>query len=94
MDVIISTGGRLDGPRRNARAVEPLFEKRMDGFAALFLIVSHATIGTSAIPDARHRRGRRHPKTIFAESARPVTSVERSTRANAQHHDGQSVNGG
>ena len=30
-------------------AVEPLFEKRMDGFATLFLMVSHAKIGTSAI---------------------------------------------
>jgi len=30
-------------------AVEPLFEKRMDGFATLFLMISHAKIGTSAI---------------------------------------------
>ena len=30
-------------------AVEPLFEKSMDGFATLFLMVSDAKIGTSAI---------------------------------------------
>src|SRR5262249_61346356 len=30
-------------------AIEPLFEKRMDGFATLFLMLSHAKIGTSAI---------------------------------------------
>jgi molybdenum cofactor biosynthesis protein B len=29
--------------------VEPLFEKRMDGFSTLFLMVSYGKIGTSAI---------------------------------------------
>ena len=30
-------------------AVEPLFEKKMDGFSTLFLLVSYTKIGTSAI---------------------------------------------
>ena len=30
-------------------AVEPLFEKRMDGFSMLFLMLSYGKIGTSAI---------------------------------------------
>jgi len=30
-------------------AVEPLFEKKMDGFATMFLLVSERKIGTSAI---------------------------------------------
>jgi len=50
IDVIISTGGTgFTGRDVTPEAVEPLFEKRMDGFATLFLMVSHAKIGTSAI---------------------------------------------
>ena len=50
IDVIISTGGTgFTGRDVTPEAVEPLFEKRMDGFATLFLQVSHAKIGTSAI---------------------------------------------
>jgi len=50
IDVIISTGGTgFTGRDVTPEAVEPLFEKRMDGFSSLFLMVSHAKIGTSAI---------------------------------------------
>jgi molybdenum cofactor biosynthesis protein B len=50
VDVVISTGGTgFTGRDVTPEAVEPLFEKRMDGFATLFLMVSHAKIGTSAI---------------------------------------------
>ena len=50
VDVVITTGGTgFTGRDATPEAVEPLFEKRMDGFATLFLIVSHAKIGTSAI---------------------------------------------
>ena len=50
IDVIISTGGTgFTGRDVPPEAVEPLFEKRMDGFATLFLMVSHGKIGTSAI---------------------------------------------
>ena len=50
IDVVISTGGTgFTGRDVTPEAVEPLFEKRMDGFATLFLMVSHAKIGTSAI---------------------------------------------
>src|SRR5882757_5958664 len=50
IDVIISTGGTgFTGRDVTPEALEPLFEKRMDGFATLFLMVSHAKIGTSAI---------------------------------------------
>ena len=50
IDVIITTGGTgFTGRDVTPEAVEPLFEKRMDGFATLFLIVSHQKIGTSAI---------------------------------------------
>ena len=50
VEVVISTGGTgFTGRDVTPEAVEPLFEKRMDAFATLFLTVSHAKIGTSAI---------------------------------------------
>ena len=50
VDVVISTGGTgFTGRDVTPEAVEPLFEKRMEAFAGLFLLVSHAKIGTSAI---------------------------------------------
>jgi len=50
IDVVMTTGGTgFTGRDVTPEAVEPLFEKKMDGFATLFLLVSHAKIGTSAI---------------------------------------------
>jgi len=50
IDVVITTGGTgFTGRDVTPEAVEPLFEKRMEGFATLFLMVSHRKIGTSAI---------------------------------------------
>ena len=50
VDAIITTGGTgFTGRDVTPEAVEPLFEKRMEGFSTLFLMVSHAKIGTSAI---------------------------------------------
>jgi molybdopterin adenylyltransferase len=50
IDVIITTGGTgFTGRDVTPEAIEPLFEKRMDGFSTLFLMVSHGKIGTSAI---------------------------------------------
>ena len=50
IDVVISTGGTgFTGRDVTPEAVEPLFEKRMDGFSTLFTMVSYPKIGTSAI---------------------------------------------
>jgi len=50
IDVVISTGGTgFTGRDVTPEAVEPLFEKHMEGFATLFLMVSYGKIGTSAI---------------------------------------------
>jgi molybdenum cofactor biosynthesis protein B len=50
IDVVITTGGTgFTGRDVTPEAVEPLFEKRMDGFSTMFLLVSHGKIGTSAI---------------------------------------------
>src|SRR5260221_242129 len=46
----LTTGGTgFTGRDVTPEAVEPLFEKRMDGFSTLFLMVSYGKIGTSAI---------------------------------------------
>jgi molybdenum cofactor biosynthesis protein B len=50
IDVIITTGGTgFTGRDVTPEAAEPLFEKRMEGFATMFLVVSEKKIGTSAI---------------------------------------------
>jgi molybdenum cofactor biosynthesis protein B len=50
IDVVITTGGTgFTGRDVTPEAVEPLFEKRMEGFATMFLLVSEKKIGTSAI---------------------------------------------
>ena len=50
IDVVISTGGTgFTGRDVTPEAIEPLFEKRMDGFSIAFHMMSHAKIGTSTI---------------------------------------------
>ena len=50
VDVVVTTGGTgFTGRDVTPEAIEPLFEKRMDAFAAMFLLVSERKIGTSAI---------------------------------------------
>jgi molybdenum cofactor biosynthesis protein B len=50
IDVVITTGGTgLTGRDVTPEALEPLFEKRMEGFSAVFHGVSYDKIGTSTI---------------------------------------------
>jgi molybdopterin adenylyltransferase len=50
IDVIITTGGTgFTGRDVTPEAIEPLFEKRMDGFSAIFHRISFEKIGTSTI---------------------------------------------
>ncbi|MEC9344543.1 MAG: molybdenum cofactor biosynthesis protein B [Pseudomonadota bacterium] len=50
VDAIITTGGTgFTGRDVTPEALEPLFEKRMDGFSAVFHRISHDKIGTSTI---------------------------------------------
>ncbi len=50
IDAIITTGGTgFTGRDVTPEAIEPLFEKRMDGFSIAFHMISHAKIGVSTI---------------------------------------------
>jgi molybdenum cofactor biosynthesis protein B len=50
IEVIITTGGTgFTGRDVTPEALEPLFEKRMDGFSAIFHRISFEKIGTSTI---------------------------------------------
>src|ERR1700753_3175030 len=50
VDAIITNGGHgFTGRNVTPEAIEPLFEKRMDGFSIAFHMLSHAKIGTSTI---------------------------------------------
>ena len=50
IDVVLTTGGTgFTGRDVTPEAVEPLFEKRMDGFSAIFHRISYDKIGTSTI---------------------------------------------
>ena len=50
VDVVITTGGTgFTGRDVTPEAIEPLFEKRMDGFSIAFHMLSVAKIGTSSI---------------------------------------------
>ena len=50
VDVVVTTGGTgFTGRDVTPEAVEPLFEKRMDGFSIAFHMLSHAKIGASTV---------------------------------------------
>ncbi|MFG1398689.1 molybdenum cofactor biosynthesis protein B [Roseixanthobacter pseudopolyaromaticivorans] len=50
VDAVITTGGTgFTGRDVTPEAVEPLFEKRMEGFSTVFHMISFAKIGTSTL---------------------------------------------
>jgi len=65
VDVIVTTGGTgFTGRDVTPEAIEPLFEKRMDGFAAIFHRISYDSIGTSTI-QSRATAGLAKGKFVF-----------------------------
>lgn len=50
VDVIVSTGGTgLTGRDVTVQALEPLFDKKIDGFSVIFHLVSYASVGLSTL---------------------------------------------
>ena len=71
IDVVITTGGTgFTGRDLTPEAVEPLFNKKMDAFAVLFLMVSFRKIGTSAI-QTRATAGTANATYIFCLPGSP-----------------------
>ena len=72
IDVVITTGGTgFTGRDVTPEALEPIFEKRMDGFSEVFHRISYDKIGTSTIQSQGDRRRRqRHLRLRAAGFAR------------------------
>jgi len=71
IDVVLTTGGTgLTGRDVTPEAVEPLFEKRIDGFSVVFHQVSFAKIGTSTV-QSRASAGVAHGTYIFVLPGSP-----------------------
>lgn len=71
IDVIITTGGTgFTGRDVTPEAIEPLFEKRMDGFSVVFHRLSEEKIGTSTI-QSRATAGLANATFIFVLPGSP-----------------------
>jgi len=71
IDVVITTGGTgFTGRDVTVEAIEPLFEKRMDGFSSLFHRISYDKIGTSTI-QSRATAGLANATYIFVLPGSP-----------------------
>ncbi len=71
VDVVIATGGTgFTGRDVTPEAVEALFEKRMEGFSAIFHRISYEKIGTSTI-QSRATAGVANATLVFALPGSP-----------------------
>lgn len=71
VDVVITTGGTgFTGRDVTPDALEPLFEKRMDGFSAVFHRISYDKIGTSTM-QSRATAGLANQTFIFVLPGSP-----------------------
>lgn len=71
IEVIVTTGGTgFTGRDVTPEAIEPMFEKRMDGFSTLFHQISAEKIGTSTI-QSRATAGLMHQTFVFVLPGSP-----------------------
>ena len=91
VDVVITTGGTgFTGRDVTPEAVEPLFDKRMEGFADLFHAQSHEKIGTSTIQSRATAGLAKRPSSSAcpvppAPAAMPGTASWSSSSTTASH---------
>src|SRR4051812_2620918 len=73
IDVVITTGGTgFTGRDVTPEAVEPLFEKRMEGFSAVFHRLSYDKIGTSTIQSRATAGGAGGAPALLLSGAPPA----------------------
>jgi len=71
IDVVIATGGTgLTGRDVTPEAIEPLFDKKIDGFSAVFHRISYDKIGTSTV-QSRATAGVAHGTYVFVLPGSP-----------------------
>lgn len=71
IDVVITTGGTgFTGRDVTPEAIEPLFEKRMEGFSTVFHMISFEKIGTSTL-QSRATAGTANATYIFCLPGSP-----------------------
>ncbi|MGH6736428.1 MAG: molybdenum cofactor biosynthesis protein B [Methyloceanibacter sp.] len=71
IDVVITTGGTgFTGRDVTPEALRPLFEKEIEGFSALFHMLSYQTVGTSTV-QSRACGGLAHGTYIFCLPGSP-----------------------
>ena len=87
VDAVITTGGTgFTGRDVTPEAIEPLFEKRMDGFSIAFHMLSHAKIGTSTI-QSRATAGSPAPPSSSACRDRRAPAATAGTASSAAQLD-------
>lgn len=85
IDVVITTGGTgFTGRDVTPDAVEPLFEKRMDGFSAVFHRISYDKIGTSTV-QSRSTAGLANSTFIFVVPARRAPARTHGTASSRRN---------
>ncbi len=83
VDVVLTTGGTgFTGRDVTPEALEPLFEKRMDGFSAVFHRISYDKIGTSTL-QSRATAGVAGATYIFVLPAPPAPAGTPGTASSA-----------
>ena len=73
VEAIVTTGGTgITGRDVTPEAVEPLFDKKIDGFSVIFHLVSYQSVGLSTLQSRAH--GRHHRRASSSSACRARTA--------------------